>query len=230
MLVLDNVITPEDVDGVLERVRTGTVVITSRRRSGWTAVETVPLDVLSEREAAELLARTVRSEWPEADLDGGDRLCAELGWLPLAVGQAGAYIAQNRITPAAYLDLLARFPARMFNATAEGGDAQRTMARVWHVTLDRLTDTPAAGRMLRQLAWYAPDGIPRALLGGSRAIEEPELSEALGRLAAYHMITLTADAVAVHRVVQAVTRTPDPLTPTGSPSTSPPHAMTPPPP
>ncbi|GAA0256369.1 FxSxx-COOH system tetratricopeptide repeat protein [Saccharothrix mutabilis subsp. mutabilis] len=208
LLVLDNVTTPQHVAGVLDRVRTGTVVITSRRRSGWRGAETVPVDVLSGHDATELLARIVRSDWPEMDLTGGDRLCAELGWLPLAVEQAGAYLAQNRITPIAYLDLFARIPARMFAATAEGGDAQRTMARVWHVTLDRLIDTPAAGTLLRQLAWYAPDHIPRSLLGA--AVGEPELSEAMGRLAAYNMITLTADAVSVHRLVQAVTRIPDP--------------------
>lgn len=82
----------------------------------------------------------------------------------------------------------------MFTVTAEGGDAQRTMARVWHVTLDRVADTPAAGRVLRQLAWYAPDEIPQSLLAGQ--VEEPELSEAFGRLAAYSMITLTGDTVA----------------------------------
>jgi tetratricopeptide (TPR) repeat protein len=211
LLVLDNVTGPQDVAGLLSRVWTGTVVITSRQRSGWRAGETVPLDVLTESEAVQLLARIVRSEWPEADLAGADRLCGELGWLPLAVEQAGAYLAQTRTSPVAYLDLLARFPARMFTATAEGGDAQRTMARVWHVTLDRLANTPAAGRVLRQLAWFAPDGIPRDLLVG--AVGEPELSEALGRLAAYSMVTLTGNTVAVHRLVQAVTRTPDPTDP-----------------
>ncbi|MEV4055183.1 NB-ARC domain-containing protein [Amycolatopsis sp. NPDC049688] len=141
LLVLDNVTTPQDVAGLLSRVRTGTIVITSRQRSGWRAAETVPLDVLAEDEAMALLARIVRPEWPDADLAGADRLCGELGWLPLAVEQAGAYLAQTRTSPAAYLNLLARFPARMFTATAEGGDAQRTMARIWHVTLDRLADT-----------------------------------------------------------------------------------------
>ncbi|RSN61518.1 Nephrocystin-3 [Amycolatopsis sp. WAC 04182] len=211
LLVLDNVTSPRDVAGLLGRVRTGTVVITSRQGSGWRAVETVPLDVLADNEAMELLARIVRSEWPEGDLTGADRLCEELGWLPLAVEQAGAYLAQTRTSPTAYLELLARFPARMFTATAEGGDAQRTMARVWHVTLDHLAGTPAVGRLLRQLAWYAPGGIPRDLLAG--VVGEPELSEALGRLAAYSMITLTGDAIAVHRLVQAVTRTPDPTDP-----------------
>ncbi|WP_208630396.1 tetratricopeptide repeat protein [Amycolatopsis kentuckyensis] len=216
LLVLDNVTSPQDVAALLSRVRTGTVVITSRQRSGWRTGETVALDVLTADEAVQLLTRIVRSEWPEADLASADRLCRELGWLPLAVEQAAAYLAQTRTSPAGYLDLLARFPARMFSATAEGGDAQRTMARVWHVTLDRLADTPAAGRVLRQLAWFAPDGIPRDLLAGE--VEEPELSEALGRLAAYSMITLTGDTVAVHRLVQAVTRTPDPADPHRQPA------------
>ncbi|MFT7837749.1 tetratricopeptide repeat protein [Saccharothrix sp. BKS2] len=213
LLVLDNLTAPGDAAGLLERVRTGTVVITSRQGGGWRGVETVPLDVLPPAEAVELLTRLVRAEWPEADLTDADRLCAELGWLPLAVEQAGAYLTQARITPTAYLDLLARYPARMFTATAEGGDAQRTMARLWHVTLDHLADTPPAGDLLRQLAWYASDDIPRDLVTTGTDAPEPDVVEALGRLAAYSMITLTADTITVHRLVQAVTRTPDPADP-----------------
>ncbi|GAB2974462.1 FxSxx-COOH system tetratricopeptide repeat protein [Saccharothrix stipae] len=204
LLVLDNLTTPADARPLLERVRTGTILITSRHRGGWRGITTLALDVLTATEAVDLLARTVRTDWPDADLDGAGKLCTELGWLPLAIGQAGAYIAQNRITPARYHALLATYPARMFTATAEGGDAQRTMARVWHVTLDRLADTPLAGELLRRLAWYAPDDIPRAL------IDNPDDPAPLGRLAAYSMITLGADTIGVHRLVQAVTRTPDP--------------------
>ncbi|MEV6827581.1 FxSxx-COOH system tetratricopeptide repeat protein [Amycolatopsis sp. NPDC051102] len=216
LLLLDNVTSPQDAAALLSRVRTGTVVITSRQRSGWRTVKTVPLDVLTADEAVQLLIRIVRSEWPDADLAGADRLCRELGWLPLAVEQAAAYLAQTRTNPTTYLDLLARFPARMFTTTTEGGDAQRTMARIWHLTLDRLADTPAAGRVLRQLAWFAPDSIPRDLL--ARELGEPQLSEALGRLAAYSMVTLTGNTVAVHRLVQAVTRTPDPTDPHRQPA------------
>lgn len=208
LLVLDNLTTPADAAGLLERVRTGTIVITSRQGGGWRGVNTIPLNVLLPAEAVELLARIVQEEWPDPDMTDADRLCEELGWLPLAVEQAGAYLAQTRITPAAYLDLLRRYPARMFTATAESGDGRQTMARVWHVTLDRLADTPVAGQVLRLLAWCAPDAVPRAMLAA--LVNEPDLSEALGRLAAYSMITLTADTITVHRLVQSVTRTPDP--------------------
>lgn len=208
LLVLDNLTTPGDVAGLLERVRSGAVLITSRQGTGWRGVTTVSLDVLSPQQAEELLSKLVQLDWPSADLTGAPELCEELGWLPLAVEQAAAYIGQAHITPADYLELLKRYPARMFTATAEGGDAQRTMARVWHVTLDRLADTPLAGRLLRHLAWYAPDGIPRSFLAAQ--FEEPDLTEALGRLAAHSMITLGADTISVHRLIQAVSRTPDP--------------------
>ena len=96
----------------------------------------------------------------------------------------------------------------MYQASAEGGDAARTIARIWHVTLDRLADEPLAGQLLRILAWYAPQAIPRTLLEG--LADPPELLRAVGRLAAYSMITADAGVLAVHRLVQAVTRTPDP--------------------
>ncbi|MEU4765084.1 tetratricopeptide repeat protein [Actinosynnema sp. NPDC023794] len=211
LLVLDNLTTPADAAGLLERVRTGTVVITSRQGTGWRGISTVVLDVLTAGQAANLLDRLVRAEWPDADLSGADVLCAELGFLPLAIEQAAAYLAQSRVNPTAYLDLLGRFPARMLTAAREGGDVRRTMARVWHVTLDRLADTPLAGDVLRVVAWWAPHGIPRDFLAGLS--EEPDVHEALGRLAAYSMITLTGATVSVHRLVQAVTRTQDPHDP-----------------
>ena len=212
LLVLDNLGKPRDLADLLAKVRTGTVIATSRRAGGWSVLTGgVDVDVLSTTAAAELLRKTVRASGPDADLAGTVRLCEELGRLPLAIEQAGAYIAQTRITPDAYLGLLSRSPARMFTRTGEDGDPQRTMARVWHITLEQLADTPLAGALLRQLAWYAPDNIPEELC--ALAGEEPDVLEALGRLDAYSMITRRNHTIGVHRLVQAVTRTPDPADP-----------------
>ena len=52
------------------------------------------------------------------------------------------------------------------------------------------------------LARYAPDAIPRAMLGGDRPREDTD--EALGLLASYSMITLTTETVSIHRLLQAV--------------------------
>ncbi|MBM7772034.1 tetratricopeptide (TPR) repeat protein [Actinokineospora baliensis] len=217
LLVLDNLTGPAEVADLLARVRTGTIIITSRLGVGWHAVATtVAVDVLPAAEAVALLSQIVLGQWPDADLIGAEDLCEELGHLPLAVEQAAAYLAQTRISPTAYLDLLSRFPARMFAATTEGSDAQRTMARVWHVTLDHLADTPLAGQLLHLIAWWSPDTIPRDLFSDA---SEPGVHEALGRLAAYSMITLGPATISVHRLVQAVTRTPDPADPHRHPDT-----------
>ena len=50
---------------------------------------------------------------------------------------------------------------------AGAGQAQRTIARVWDITIDAIRARhPAAITLLRILACYAPDGIPRVILGG----------------------------------------------------------------
>ncbi|MFE4617621.1 hypothetical protein ACFRJ7_16095 [Streptomyces sp. NPDC056747] len=202
LLVLDNVSAPADLSRLLARVGNGRIVVTSRRASGWQDIaRTVVLDVLGPAEAAELFTGVC-----DAD-DGLDALCAELGYLPLALKQAAAYCAEAGITPRAYLDLLAAYPAEMFAATAEGGEAGRTVARVWQVTLGRLQNTPLAGRILAVLAWWASEGIPRRLL---EPLGTPlEVTEAVRRLRAHSMITLDGTTIGVHRVVQAVVRAGD---------------------
>lgn len=174
--------------------------------------------MLTPAQARQLLTAVIthgRSPAP-VGLDGAGALCAELGYLPLAIEQAGAYIAEAGITAREYLRLLNEYPADIYDQAAEGGDAQRTIARIWQVTLDQLTAAPAAADVLRVLAFWAPDGIDRRLLDG---LADPmELTTAVGRLAAYSMITVTGGQLSVHRLVQAVTRTPDPADPHRTPA------------
>ena len=140
LVVLDNVTDPAEVAPLLARASAGRYLITSRRASGWHGMAApIRLDVLDPAEAQALLAAILAPGRP-VEADGAAALCAELGCLPLAIEQAGAYLAEARATPREYLDLLARYPAAMYQAAPEGGDAARTIARIWHVTLDRLAD------------------------------------------------------------------------------------------
>ncbi|HET9720888.1 MAG TPA: hypothetical protein VFP55_12485 [Solirubrobacteraceae bacterium] len=59
----------------------------------------VRLDVLNPAEAQALLAAILAPDEPR-EADGAARLCAELGFLPLAIEQADAYLAQADATPA----------------------------------------------------------------------------------------------------------------------------------
>ncbi|MGW4723056.1 tetratricopeptide repeat protein [Streptomyces sp. NPDC004291] len=201
LLVLDNVADPADLRPLLARIRpTGRsrILVTSRRATGWQDLaQTVAVPELGPEEAAALFAQVCPG-------DGVAEVCEELGRLPLALRQAAAYCAEAGITPRAYLELLRDHPAETFALTAEGGEAGRTVARVWQVTLERLADTPLASLMLGVLAWWAPEGVPRNLLA---PLGTPlEVTEAIRRLRAHSMITLDGAGIGVHRVVQAVVR------------------------
>ncbi|MBU3060830.1 tetratricopeptide repeat protein [Nocardia sp. NEAU-G5] len=222
LVVLDNAGDPHDIDTVLARTHRsgGLVVITSRLATGWQhATAVVRVDVLAPAESLDLFTGLVTAGGPR-DLDGAGELCAVLGHLPLAIEQAGAYLTQNpATTPRAYLALLAGYPAAMHQRGGVATDPERTVARIWRVTVDRIAALePFAVELLAVLAWYAPDSIPAALTDG--LADPPTVNAAVGVLAAYSMIGVDpgTGAVSVHRLVQAVTRTPDPTDPHRTPT------------
>ncbi|MFF4542172.1 tetratricopeptide repeat protein [Streptomyces aureus] len=222
LIVLDNVNDPAHIADLLARARGGRFLITSRLATIWSDATTlVRLDILEPDESLALFTRITTTQRPRRDLDGAADLCEELGHLPLAIEQAAAYLVQNPLsTPRAYLDLIARYPAAMYRTSAATTPEQRTIARIWNITLDRITTLqPTAADLLRALAWYAPENIPTTLLPADPE-DPPALDKALGLLTAYSMITpdpATA-TVAVHRLVQALARTPDPDDPHRTPT------------
>ncbi|MFE2724006.1 tetratricopeptide repeat protein [Kitasatospora sp. NPDC059327] len=213
LLVLDNAEDPRDLHPYLGSLTGGHLLVTTRRATGWPrGTPTRALGVLAPDEAAALLCG------PDPDpreLREARLLAADLGHLPLALDQAGAYLARNRtVDIAAYRRRL----GSKLDKAADGVDARRTIARVWTQTLAALADhDPLAVTVLHTLAWLAPDDIPVTLL--SRLTEhedtgedpdedahEDAVAEALGTLASYSMVTLTPTSVGIHRLVQTVLR------------------------
>ena len=211
LLILDNVEDPADVEPLLGQLDGGHVIVTSRRDTDWGRLaDPVRLDVLESDAAAQvLILRTGQHD--SADKEAAAQIAAELGFLPLALDQAAAYIVQQRISPAAYLGSLRRNPARMHAAATS---AQRTIARLWDLHITAISGrNPAAARLLGVIACYAPDAIPRDMLGGDAPREDTD--EALGLLASYSMISLTSETVSIHRLLQAVILTRPDLTADG---------------
>ncbi|MFE6825947.1 FxSxx-COOH system tetratricopeptide repeat protein, partial [Streptomyces sp. NPDC057690] len=213
LLIFDNATAPEAVAPYIGQLRTGRHLITTRLAHGWHRLaRPVPLDTLAPAAAIDLLARiTAYSAEHPALAD----IAADLGYLPLALEHAAAYVRHAALTPATYLDRLRRYPARMFAASPAGGEQERTIARIWHLTLSAITEqNPLAVDLLRTLAWFAPEHVPRDLLLHDDPIA---VDEALGLLAAYSMITLTEATISTHRLVQTVARTPEPTDPQRAP-------------
>lgn len=206
LLVLDNVRDPALVEPLLARLPAGRFLMTSRVAAGWRGVaEDLRLDVLPPDESA-ALAHNVLPDNRPADLDGIAAVCAELGHLPLAVEQAAAFLAETAITAGKYLDLLRAYPVDMYRSGGEGLDEERTVARVWAVTLDHLATDPLTTTVLRVLAWFDSRAIPRGLL--DELGPPPAVLTAVRRLGAHSMIVVSDATLDVHRLVQAVSRTP----------------------
>ncbi|OZE88386.1 hypothetical protein CH305_00685 [Rhodococcus sp. 15-649-2-2] len=215
LLILDNVENPADIAVVRARARGGRIIVTGRLSMLWPSdAAVISLDVLDADDAEELLTGLVTAAGPR-NLDGAADLCEALGYLPLAINQAGAYLAHQRFTtPRAYLQLLNDQPGPTLDCAATGTDAERTITRIWCVTLDRIAETePYAVELLRILAWYAPDNVPLTLCRDET--DQARGDAAIGMLLAYNMITAdpAGESVSIHRLVQAVSRTPDPLDP-----------------
>ena len=189
LLILDNVTDPADVAPLLARAPAGRYLITSRRATGWYATAApVRLDVLDPAEAEALLTAILTRDRPR-EVDGAAELCAELGFLPLAIEQAGAYIAEAGTTPREYLDAAGQLPGRHVpGQPPRAATPPAPSPGSGDVTLDRLAGDPLAGQVLRILAWYAPDGDPPQPAGG--LADPPALLGAVGRLAAYSMLTV----------------------------------------
>src|SRR5436305_3632417 len=168
LLILDNVDSEDAaaaVDALIPRLQGGHVLLTSRLARWSAEVEPLELDVLTEEAAAEfLLARTKawRRPTPE-DANLAVALARELGFLPLALEQAGAYIAERRLTLAAYLEewhsrheqVLTWFDPRVSHYPT-------SVAVTWQTSVERLS--APARRLLERLAWLGPEPIPESLL------------------------------------------------------------------
>ena len=209
IVVFDNA-EPGTLDGILPADGTGQVIITSRA-GDWPGTTAHTVGALPPDEAAALLARITGLPASQDALD----LAAELGGLALAIEQAAAYIRQTRGVYADYLQALRGDPRTVYDTDL--ARAESVTARVWQRSLNHVTgSTPGhpAAVVLGVLSYLAPDDIPRQLLAPDAIKDAPALSDltpvqvsvALASLADYSLITLDTDAIAVHRVIQHLTR------------------------
>jgi Tetratricopeptide repeat len=219
LVVFDNAPSRAAVAAFVPPAGRGRVLITSRDQI-WPPGQALEVPVLDPQVAAEfLIART-----GDPDQQAALELAGELGGLPLALEQAGAYIQASGDSLVGYLASFRRRRADML-ARGEPTGYSQTVATTWRLAFGDLQEAaPGAVGLLRLLAYCAPEAIPLRLLlqprpglPGQLADEvapvlvpllEDELAakDAIGALRRYSLISPRADGVvSVHRLVQSVT-------------------------
>ena len=220
LLVFDNAV---DSTGIREWLPGGRghVIITTRA-GGWSHIAaTMGIDLMPRAESVQLL----RTHHPELTPEEADRLATALGDLPLALVQAGGFLAETATSVDEYLALMAHHAAAVLG---EGscGDYPRPLAAAIGLSTDRLEHTDPVGlAVMRLCAMLAPETVPVSWLVSARpatplgplgpllqvARDPLALRRAVGSIGRLGLATNTRDGVRVHRLIQAVVS--DQLTP-----------------
>jgi tetratricopeptide (TPR) repeat protein len=212
LLIFDNAPDPTAVADFLPVAGGGHVLVTSRDPAWQGIAEPVSVDLLTSDEAVQLLV--YRSG--DGDRQAAARLADAVDRLPLALEQASAYVAQQHLTLARYLEL---FNQRRAELLARGKPLayQGTVDATFTLTIQQLQEQNAAAVQLLELcALLAPDELPLDLLLSqpprlpeplATAAQDPlQRHETVAALFAAGVLTKdTAGTARMHRLIQAVT-------------------------
>ena len=187
LLVFDNAPDRAVVEGFLPPAGRGRMLITTQNQD-WPPGQALQVPVLDTEVAAGFLINRTADADQRAPGAARD-LATELGGLPLALEQAGAYIQATGDSIAGYL---ASFRQRRADMLGRGEPTgyRKTVATAWALALDQLEQSAAgAVGLLRLLAYCAPEAVPLRLL----LQPCPGLAEQLGDEVASALLPLQED-------------------------------------
>lgn len=217
LLVFDNAI---DVDGLRPLIPAGgaaRVLITSTRQSMTNLGASVSVEVFTLGEAVAFL--TDQTGLPDAA--DAAVVAAELGYLPLALGQAAAVIARQRIAYRTYLERLRAFPVQQYLVREDGQLYPHGVAEAVLLSLNAVQSGPHGDIcivIMEFISLLSPNGVYRNLLydagsAGCLSIDGSMLSmaaldEALARLVEWSLLAYirTGEGVIAHRLIMRVIR------------------------
>ncbi|MCJ1286768.1 hypothetical protein MMC26_006114 [Xylographa opegraphella] len=147
---------------------------------------------------------------------GIEELIGELGFLPLAITQAAAFMTENFLTVAEYLKLLQNTEADFKDFISHGledprrdVESESSIMRTWKLSFDHIQEQkPRAAEMLYFMAVIDRQSIPKSLLRRDNE-KEIEFVTALGTLQAFSLVNTQrgGEFVELHRLVQLSTQT-----------------------
>jgi hypothetical protein len=152
------------------------VLFTSRRTNVFVLGVTQPVQItkLDANDAHDFLRRrTGRADASGRELEALVNLAEEVGYLPLALEQAAAYIIDRDVKFADYLSSYLQGGARLRVGLLEkmppemGNREKRSLAVTWLLNFEEIQrESAASADLLRFFAFLAPDDIPFELVTG----------------------------------------------------------------
>jgi len=213
LLVFDNAGSPDELGEFRPQGETGHVIITSRNQNWGTAAKPLTVQVWPRDEAADFLLKRTGQD----DRTAASELAEELGCLPLALEHAGAYIETRVCSINDYLQRFRERGPELLEHVKPSAEYPLTVVATWKISFEQVRkESPEAADLIKLLAFFAPDDIPREILcDGASQLPEPlagavcdrlGLDDILAILRGYSLADVQPEGLSVHRLVQAVTR------------------------
>lgn len=221
LLVYDNAANYEDIKNYLPD-QGGNIIITTRNQVWPNTFKVIDIDIMSEAEAIELISSLLKHH-NTLDQEGAamQELVKKLGYLPLALAQAAAFIDQSSIRISNYLQLYKTHEQLLLQEDAKPiGTDHLPVAATWNISLRAIANEAKNFQsssnplnLLMLCAYLAPERIPKQMLltwisekyPGQNA--EILLAKFINKLRQYSMITINDnESITIHRLVQSVLR------------------------
>ncbi|KAJ6024801.1 hypothetical protein N7540_005598 [Penicillium herquei] len=218
LLIFDNLNDLEilDIMDYIPRAAWGSIIITSRQREFLSYGITIGISEMSSEEGLSLLAKTARfgRDLKPDDQQLALKLLHSLGYFPLAIEQAGAYLSQ-RISedPESYHRALANYldsyerNAKMLlqykRLSVIGSRRNDSALTTWEVSFNAIKqESPEASYLLQLCGFLANSDIFEEMfsLGRKLPANDTTFQESVSKLASYSLQRLA------HEVVQLVAR------------------------
>ena len=219
LLIVDNADDLSIVKEFLAPGCRGHILLTTRAQAMGGLVQRVEIETMPPEEGTLFLlrragligAQTLFAGIPAAYREVGLEIVHDLGGLPLALDQAGAYMEESSCHPADYLRLYRQ--QRTALLARRGGlttDHPEPVTTTWALSFQQVEQmNPLAADLLRLCAFLDPDTIPEEVLaeGTEDAPLDPlRMNEALAILLRFSLIrrNIETRTLTMHRLVQAV--------------------------
>jgi tetratricopeptide (TPR) repeat protein len=212
LLVLDNAMEPNTIRCYLPREGPGHAIVTTRNSSSvWDNMSHhYQLLKFELDEAAAFLVRRTGL----ADRGGAMALAKELGCLPLALEQAGAYIKETGGNSSTYLEQLKTDRVNVLSKSWPA-DYPEPVSRTWNISFQKSKEEMHLSANLLYLCSFLapePERIPKSLLSrGLEYLNQPaptssQLEDAIQVQVHYSLVTVVPDSIYVHNLMQDVIR------------------------
>ncbi|OJW71482.1 MAG: hypothetical protein BGO68_03765 [Candidatus Amoebophilus sp. 36-38] len=212
LLVYDKVPNAKQLEGLLPKQGKHHILITSRNEVDWPIHQKLDVDIMEEDEAIALVNRIAGPQDSEIKLK---ELVKTLGYLPLALAQAGAYMAEKQTTIGDYLIVYRKYQSLIMNdGTLARNPTHEPLWGTFNMDFKTLkADCPSALRTLKQVSWLDASVVPELLLktmlkdtkDKSRDLIWDEVKRHIGHYSLIHIHTERHQLI-MHQLLQDILR------------------------